>query len=327
MHGGVARFLAARLAQGAVVVFLVATVVFFLVHAAPGDPFATALENPNVTEQVRARWRAAYGLDRPVGEQYVRYLASVARGDLGWSFSRQRPVRDVLAAALPNTLVLAGTALVLAYALGIALAVVQARAPGSWTDRILGGISLFFYAMPDFWLALMVMLIFAFYLELFPVAGAVDPVVHDALPLGARLLDRLRHIVLPAGTLALLASAGIARYQRAELLGVLPEEYVRAARARGVPEWRVLVRHALRNALVPTVTLLGLSLPVLLTGTVFVERVFAWPGMGLVALDAVAARDYPLVTATVIVAAAAVTAGSILADILYRVVDPRVRDG
>jgi peptide/nickel transport system permease protein len=184
---------------------------------------------------------------------------------------------------------------------------------------------MFFYAMPDFWLALMMMLIFAYWIPLFPVAGLVDPVMHEYMtPLGA-LVDRLRHLALPAITLALLAGAAVARYQRAELLRVLPDDFVRTARAKGVSERRVMWVHVLRNALIPTVSLLGLSLPVLFTGAVFIERVFAWPGMGWVILGAVSTRDYPLVTAGVIVAAATVTLGNLAADLLYMVVDPRIR--
>lgn len=318
-------FVVTRTAQAALVVLVVATVVFVLIHLAPGDPFTAALENPNVTEAVRARWRAAYGLDRPLAEQYVRYLTSVARGDLGWSFSLQRPVLDVLADALPNTLLLAGTALVLGFGGGILIGAVQARRQGSPLDRALGAASLFFYSMPDFWLALMLMLALAYWLPVFPVAGAVDPVMHDYMGPLARLADRLRHLVLPALTLSLLVAAGVARYQRAELLRVLPEDFVRTARAKGVGERTVLMRHALRNALVPTVSLLGLYLPVLLTGAVFVERVFAWPGMGWVVLNAVSTRDYPLVVAGVVIAAAMVSLGSVVADVLHLLVDPRLR--
>ncbi|MGI8508894.1 MAG: ABC transporter permease [Gemmatimonadaceae bacterium] len=322
---GVVGFIASRLAQALVVVATVATLVFVLIHVAPGDPFSAAIDNPNVTEAIRARWRASYGLDRPLAEQYVRYLTSLAHGDLGWSFSMRRPVLDVLSDALPNTLLLAGTALLLGFGGGIVLAVAQARHVGSRTDRMLGAVSLFFYAMPDFWLALMVMLIFAYWLPVFPVAGATDPVMHDYMGLAARILDRVRHLVLPAATLALLTAAGVARYQRAELLRVIPDDFVRTARAKGVAEGRILTRHVLRNALIPTVSLLGLSFSVLFTGAVFVERVFAWPGMGWVILNAVATRDYPLVTAGVIVSAATVTVGSLLADLLYTVADPRVR--
>ena len=289
----IASFLVSRLLQAVAIVFIVATVVFVLIHLAPGDPFSTAIDNPNVTEAIRARWRAEYGLDRPIAEQYLRYLASIARGDLGWSFSMQRPVASVLADALPNTLLLAGTALLLGFAGGITLGVVQAQRAGTRTDRVLGAVSLFFYAIPDFWLALMVMLLLAYWVPIFPVAGAVDPVMYDSWGFA-------RHLVLPALTLALLVAAGIARYQRAELLRVLPEEFVRTARAKGLSERRVMLRHALRNALIPIVSLVGLALPVLFTGAVFVERVFAWPGMGWVVLNAVGTRDYPLVTAGVI---------------------------
>jgi peptide/nickel transport system permease protein len=322
---GMGGTIASRLAQAVVVVVVVTTLVFVLIHLAPGDPFGSAMDNPNVTEALRARWRAMYGLDRPLFEQYLLYIRNMARGDFGWSFSMHRPVIDVLRSALPNTLLLAGTALVLGFAGGIGLAVIQAMRPGSRTDRTLGAGSMFFYAMPDFWLALMMMLIFAYWIPLFPVAGLVDPVMHEYMtPLGA-LADRLRHLALPAITLALLAGAAVARYQRAELLRVLPDDFVRTARAKGVSERRVMWVHVLRNALIPTVSLLGLSLPVLFTGAVFIERVFAWPGMGWVILGAVSTRDYPLVTAGVIVAAATVTLGNLAADLLYMVVDPRIR--
>jgi peptide/nickel transport system permease protein len=299
--------------------------VFVLIHIAPGDPFTAAMDNPNVTEALRARWRAMYGLDRPLIEQYVLYLGNVAHGNFGWSFSMHRPVIDVLKDALPNTLVLAGSALVLGFAGGIAVAVVQAMHPGSRTDRALGAGSMFFYAMPDFWLALMMMLILAYWFPIFPVAGSVDAVMHEYMTPLAAFGDRLKHLALPAITLALLSGAAIARYQRAELLRVLPDDFVRTARAKGLTERRIMVAHVLRNALIPTISLLGLSLPVLFTGAVFVERVFAWPGMGWVILNAVSTRDYPLVTAGVIVAAATVTLGSLAADLLYAVADPRIR--
>ena len=322
---GLVAVVASRLAQAVVVVAIVTTIVFILIHLAPGDPFGSALDNPNVTEALRARWRAMYGLDRPLSEQYLLYLRNIARGDFGWSFSMHRPVIDVLRGALPNTLLLAGTALVLGFCGGIAIAVVQATRPDSRTDRALGAGSMFFYAMPDFWLALMMMLMFAYWIPVFPVAGLVDPVMHEYMtPLGG-LVDRLRHLALPAITLALLSGAAVARYQRAELLRVLPDDFVRTARAKGVSDRRVMWVHVLRNALIPTVSLLGLSLPVLFTGAVFIERVFAWPGMGWVILNAVSTRDYPLVTAGVIVAAATVTLGSLAADLLYAVVDPRIR--
>jgi peptide/nickel transport system permease protein len=321
----VARYLLRRLGQVAVVVALVATVVFILIHLAPGDPFGAAMENPNVSEAVRAQWRAAYGLDRPLPEQFVSYLGSLAKGDLGWSFSLQRPVLDVLGDALPNTLLLMSIALASSFAIGIALAVAQASRPGSATDRILGGISLFFFSMPEFWLALMVIVLFAYRFPVFPIGGMVDPVMHSSLSAGGRLIDIARHTVLPAATLTLLFSAVVARYQRAALLDVLPAEYVRTARAKGVPERSIVRRHALRNALLPVITLFGLAFPALLTGAVFVEKVFSWPGMGLVIVNSIDTRDYPLLMAAVIIGSVLVAIGSLLADLLYLAADPRIR--
>lgn len=322
---GVALSVVARLGQTILIVAIVATVVFVLIHLAPGDPFSSSMDNPSVTEAVRAHWRAAYGLDRPIGEQYVRYIVAIAHGDFGWSFSLHRPVIEVLASALPNTLLLAGAALLLGFGGGVALALAQVRRANSVADRMIGAVATFFYAMPDFWLALMVLLVFAYWVPVLPAGGATDPVSYDYMSGWARMGDRLIHLVLPACTLALVLCAGVARYQRAELLRILPEDYLRTARAKGVSERRILYVHALRNALVPLITMLGLSIPVLLTGAVFVERVFAWPGMGSALLDAVAARDYPLVTAGVIVAAAAVAVGSLVADVLQVLADPRSR--
>ena len=218
------------------------------------------------------------------------------------------------------------SALLLGFTGGIALGVAQARRAGSWVDRTLGAVAVFVYSVPDVWLALMMMLVFAYWIPLFPVAGSVDPVMHEYLGLWGRIVDVGWHLVLPAMTLALLSAAGVARYQRAELLRVLPDEYIRTARAKGVGERQVVWRHAWRNALIPMISLLGLSLPVLFTGAVFVEKVFAWPGMGWVVVNAISTRDYPLVTAGVIIAATTVALGSVLADVLYAVADPRVRE-
>jgi peptide/nickel transport system permease protein len=322
----VIAFLLRRAAHTLVVVAAVATLVFVLIHAAPGDPFAGSLDNPNVTEEVRARWRASYGLDQPLPAQYGRYLSRLARGDLGWSFSRQQPVAAVIRDSLPRTLLLVGLALVFAFTAGIALALAQTRRRGRPFDRAAGGVSLVLLSVPDFWLGLLLLLAFSYWIPLFPVGGMTDPVVYPHLGAGARLLDRAHHIVLPLATLVLAAGAAVARYQRAALLEVLPRDYIRSARAKGVEERAVVRRHALRNALMPSITLLGTSLPALVSGVVFVEKVFSWPGMGLVAVDAVSSRDYPLVLAVVIVGTIVVAAGNLLADVLYRVADPRLRD-
>ena len=320
------RLVAARAAQAVVVVAVVATVVFALIHLAPGDPFAAALESGKVSPEVRAEWRARYGLDRPLPEQYARWIASVARGDLGWSFSRNRPVASALASAIPNTLVLMGTALLLSVVLGIAAALLQAARHGSLVDRGSSAVLLVFYSMPEFWLGLMLLLAFAYRLPLFPVSGVVDPVTHEYMSAWGRFADRIRHLVLPALTLTLLLTAAIARHQRAALLDVARADFTRTARAKGVPPRAILVRHALRNSLGTTITLLGLMFPALLGGAVIVETVFAWPGMGSLATTAIGARDYPLVTAAALVGAAMTVAGSFVADVLGAVADPRLRD-
>lgn len=305
---------------------LVATIVFFLIHSAPGDPFSASLDNPGISESVRAAWRHSYGLDRPILAQYVRYVASVARGDLGFSFSLQRPVTEALASALPNTLLLMGISLIAAFAIGIAVAVVQVRRRGKPTDRVLGGISIFLFSVPDFWLAMLMLVSLAYWVPLFPIGGSVDPVMHDLMGAGARGIDRLRHLVLPALTLALLYFPVIARHQRAALLESVGSDYITTARAKGVSENSLITRHALRNALLPVVSILGVAFPALLTGAVFVEKVFSWPGMGLLIVNSINSRDYPLLTAAVLLGSTFVIIGSILADVAYRWLDPRLRD-
>ncbi len=321
-----AAFLARRLAQGIIVVALVATIVFLLIHAAPGDPFSASLENPAITESVRETWRREYGLDRPVGEQYVRYMQNVFRGNLGFSFSLQRPVADVIGDTLPSTLLLMSVGLIGAFGLGIGTAIVQVRKRGRRVDRFLGSLSLTLFSVPDFWLALLILVGFAYWIPIFPIGGATDAVMYEMLAPAGKLADRAKHLVLPAATLALLYYPLIARHQRAALLEVLPAGYISTARAKGVGENAVITRHALRNALLPVITLLGVAFPALLTGAVFIEKVFSWPGMGLVIVNSIQSRDYPLLMAAVLMGSVFVIAGSLLADVLYRAIDPRMRD-
>ena len=314
---------ARRLLQAVVIVFIAATVTFLLVKIAPGDPFTG--DDPRIPPEVRVLMRARWGFDRPVGEQYVLYLGNLARGDFGWSFSQHRPVAHAIADALPNTLLLMSVGVLGAFLLGIATGVIRAARRGSVADRALGAGTLLFYSLPDFWLAIMAMLLFGYWFPVFPTSGMTTPVLYDYLsPLG-KLGDRLWHLVLPATTLILLTAAIIARYQRAAFLDVATQDFVRTARAKGLPERQVLWRHVLRNALLPVITLLGLALPMLVGGAVFVEQVFDWPGMGRLVVDAIGARDHPLVIAMVIIGSALVTLGSLVADLLYMAADPRLR--
>ncbi|HEX9565721.1 MAG TPA: ABC transporter permease [Gemmatimonadaceae bacterium] len=318
-------FLLRRSAQGLLLVFLATTLTFLLIHAAPGEPFDDMLSDPRATEAMRAAERARYGLDRPLAEQYGRFLSNVARGDLGVSFTYRRPVADVLAEHVPRTLALMGLALTLGFAGGILLGSLQGARPGSWFDRLTGGTAVLIAAIPDFWLALLALLLFAVVWQVLPVSGLRDATLPiTATPL-RRLADLARHAVLPAGTLALLIAATISRYQRAALIEEMTEAYLRTARAKGVPRRAIVFRHALRNALIPIITLGGLAVPALLGGAVFVEVVFAWPGMGSLAARAVEDRDYPIVLAVVLLSSGLVVLGSVLADVAQAVTDPRHR--
>ncbi|MGH7620367.1 MAG: ABC transporter permease [Gemmatimonadaceae bacterium] len=316
------RRIAARLLESIVVTFIVATISFFAIRTAPGDPFS--YERP-LPPAMRDSLRAQFGFNRPIPEQYVRYLANVARGNFGWSFGKGAPVRDVIATALPRSMLLAGIALALSFVLGGVLGVLQA-ARGGWFDRLTSSVLIFLYSVPDFWAALVIMTVFTLWWRLLPSGGMVDMVLHDYMPAWTAFIDRVKHLVLPAVSLTVLSLAGVARYQRAAMLEVLPSDFIRTARAKGVSDRGVIWRHALRNALTPMVTIFGLMLPAFLGGAVFVERVFQWPGLGSLATDAVAGRDYDLVTATIVIGAIAVVIGNLIADLLHFAIDPRIRE-
>jgi len=320
------RALIQRLWQGIVVVAIVATVAFVLVRLAPGDPFAGALDNARLTPAIREQWRSAYGLDGSIGTQYVRWIGALLHGDLGWSVSMNQPVARAIAQALPYTLLLMGIALLLSFTLGMLLGALQAARHDRATDRSIGVLTLIGGAMPDFWLALVMLLGGAYWLRLFPVGGASDPLLPLAASGGTVLLDRLHHLVLPVLTLVILITAPVARQQRAALLDRLQSDWVRTATAKGLSTRAVFRRHAWRTALGPVITLGGLALPALVGGAVFVERVFAWPGMGRLATGAIAARDYHLVIGCVIAGAVLVVIGSTLADLLVLRLDPRTAD-
>ncbi len=317
-------WLVRRVAAAAATVFAVVTLTFFLVHAAPGTPFLPGSERPADPAVVEGL-RRQFGLDRPLPVQYARYLAALATGNLGMSFTLRRPVADAIAEAVPNTLVLAAAALVIDFGLGLVLGLYLATHARRAGDIALGGALLLVQSVPTFWLGLVLLLVFGQWLAWFPVGGVTDPVVYPALTWAGKAADRLWHLALPALTLGLVAAAGTARFQRAALLEVLGQPFVRAARAKGLPERRLVLVHALRNALLPLITLFGLSFPFLLTGAVLIETIFAWPGMGKLAADAVFLRDYPLVTAVALVASVMVVLGSLIADLLYAAADPRIR--
>jgi peptide/nickel transport system permease protein len=324
-------YIVRRLAGAVPLLLGVATLIFLVLHLAPGDP-AAALFSPSVSAEVIEQTRRNFGLDQPLHIQYVRWLGALMTGNFGVSYNQGRPVADIIVGALPNTLLLTGVALVLMFVLGIAIGTVQAVRQYSAVDNVLSVSALFFYSMPSFWLALMMMLMFSYQASqwgwpiVFPPSGITD-VEYEFFSFGQKLSDRIMHLVLPATTLTLALAAGVARYTRGQMLEIVRQDYIRTARAKGLPERTVIVKHALRNSLIPIITLLGLYLPLLFSGTVFVEAIFGWPGMGRVIYDATLQRDYPVVMATSFIFAALTVAGNLIADILYAVADPRIRYG
>jgi len=302
----------------------VCTVLFFALHLAPGDP-ADRFLDPEFPTDIREVMSRNLGLDQPVPVQYLRWLSALLRLDLGHSFHQGRPVSTILAEAIPNTAVLCGTALVLMFGIGTAIGVVSALRKGSLVDGALTLTSLVLYSIPGFWLALMAILLFAYAFPILP-ASSVTSVGYEFLGPWAKLWDRALHLVLPALALGVAPSAGVARYVRAAMVEALGADFVRAARARGLSSVRVVLRHALRNAALPLVTLLGLYLPYLFGGSVLIETVFGWPGMGRLMVDAIGQQDFPVVLGGGVLYTFAVIGGNLLADLLYAAVDPRTRE-
>ena len=312
-----------RLLAGLAVVLGVVTLTFLLLHLAPGDPIDIILGPTASAEQIAVQ-RRILGLDRPLPAQFASWLGRFARGDWGTSIAKGRPVRAILGAAWPATVRLVGLSLILSYLIGLAIGVVQAARSRSRTDTLLSISSVTLFAVPGYWLGLMLVLVFTYWTQALPAFGAAG-LDSDYLHGGRWLIDRLRHLALPLATLTLIGIGGAARFARGAMLEILSQPFIVTARAKGLTASRVVGRHALRNALTPVVTLIGLSLPVLFSGAVFVEAVFAWPGVGRVLVEAVQARDYPVVMAATTVSAVLVVAGNMLSDAFAAWLDPRIR--
>ncbi|MBX3146180.1 MAG: ABC transporter permease [Gemmatimonadales bacterium] len=305
------------------VVLGVVTLTFVLLRVAPGDPVAHLL-GPNATPAELAAVRSSMGLDRPIGEQYIRWVGRAVRADFGTSLATGRPVGRMIWDAWPATAILVGLSILLSYLIGIAVAAIQATTTRRAVDGFWSWVSIVLAALPGYWLAFVLIMVFTYALGWLPAFGAAG-LDADFLSPGARLADRLNHLILPLATLTLIGIGTTARYTRGTLRAVATEPYLMLARAKGAGFWRVLLRHHLRNGLIPVVTLLGLSLPALFSGAVFVEGVFAWPGIGSVLIQAVQARDYPVVMAATTISAIMVVLGSVAAEVLLHRVDPRAR--
>ena len=317
-----------RLSAAVVLLWLVVTLTFVLVRLAPGDP-AALLVPPTATPADAARLRAELALDAPVAVQYARWMGGLLRGDLGESFTQRRPVTGVLRDALPVSIALGVSSLVLTFVVGVAIGMVQAARRGTIVDPALTLATTAIYAAPSYWLALSLIAVFTYGATVwgFP-AGLRLPAFGLRDPAGtetgwAAIVDLTRHAILPVTVLAAVGAAGIARYARTTVADLMGAEWVRTARAKGLRARGVYGRHVLANALPPLVVLLALSLPGVVAGSVFVESVFAWPGMGRAMVLAISSRDYPVVMGATVLYAALVILANLAADLALPLIDPR----
>jgi peptide/nickel transport system permease protein len=330
------EFIGRRILQIIPVLLGVSIIVFFMVRAIPGDPAQILLGQTATQEQVQAM-RAQMGLDKPVPVQYVLFLRDAFTGDLGESIVTGRPVTVELMARLPATLELTAFAMFVAVLVGVPVGVISAVKQYSIVDKITSVLALTGISMPIFWLAMILVVIFTVNLQLLPFPGRLSSETTITAITGLVLVDSLltfnfagfwdglKHLILPAVALGTIPMAVVTRMTRSSMLEVMNEDYVRTARAKGVVPWRVVFKHALRNAMLPTVTVIGLQVGLLMGGAIITERIFAWPGVGQIAYDSINRRDYAMIQGVVLYGALFFVLVNLLVDILYAVLDPRVR--
>jgi peptide/nickel transport system permease protein len=316
-------FLLRRGVKAALVVLAIVICNFLLIHAAPGDPASVIAGQSGAADaRFMEQLRQQFGLDRPLHEQLWIYMKGVLTLDLGFSHRQQQPVATLILERLPATLLLTGAAFAFAVVLGVTLGALAARRVGRWADSLITVLALTFYATPLFWVGLMLVLFFSVWLEWLPSFGMMT--VGAELTGAALVLDVAKHLLLPALTLGLFYMAVYARLTRATMLEVADQDFVKTARAKGVPEGQVVRRHVLRNALLPVITFAGIQAGQLIGGSILVETVFAWPGIGRLAFEALLARDYPVLLGVFFATSVMVVLFNLLTDLLYAVVDPRV---
>jgi len=311
------RYIVNRLFQSVVLIVFVSMLTFFLIHSAPGGP--AVLLAPGMTKEQIEQARKDLGFDDPIPMQYARWAGRVVRGNLGNSYSQGLPVSDLLARRLPETLELVFTGLALATIVGVIIGIVSAKKQYSLIDRLSTGFCFFGMSVPVFWFGLMLIIFFSINLKIVPSSGSYT------LGAPASIQDRLWHLILPAVVLATANLALIARYTRSSMLEVLNADYLRTARAKGLKESVVMSRHALRNALIPIVTVVALMIPRLVSGVAITESVFAWPGMGSLAVDSAVQRDYPVVMGITLMVSMLVVVTNSITDLSYLFLDPRVK--
>ncbi len=322
---GMLRYIASRVLQAVGLVLAVVVLNFVLVHAAPGDPVETiAGASGGMSPELMAQLRTQYGLDKPMPVQLAVYLGKVARGDLGYSYFFNLPVTQMIAERVPATLLLVLSSVVLAFVVGTGLGVLSARKPNGWLSQFITVLSLVGFAAPVFWLGIMLVILLASVFPILPVAGmrAMDSSGTGGL---ADMVDVAYHLVLPTVTLSLVYLAHYSRLARSSMLDVLGSDFIRTARAKGLSDRVVLYKHALRNALLPVVTVLGLQFGNVLAGAILVETVFNWPGLGRLAFESVLRRDYPTILGVLLFSSVVVVVMNQLTDLCYRFIDPRIK--
>lgn len=322
------RYIARRLLLTVPLLVGISLVSFLMMHMAPGGPIGAGTDmNPKATAESRARLKAYYGLDQPLHVQYGRWLGRMATLDFGDSFSPDgRPVAEKIKERIPITLTINVLSMGIIFLVAIPVGVYSAVRKGSLFDRISTVVVFTGFAIPTFWLALLMMILFGVTLGWLPISG-ISSMDHESLGTMGRIADRGRHLLLPVLLAGFGGLAGMSRYMRSNMLEVIRQDYIATARAKGLPEGTVVFRHAMRNALLPVITILGLSVPDLLGGSVIFETIFAIPGMGQLFYQAVMSRDYPLIMGILTIGAFLTLLGNLLADVGYALADPRIRQG
>lgn len=319
------KYIARRLVQMVVVLLGISIISFAIMQLAPGDPIEL-LADRNATPAEKAHIRSLYGLDEPLPVQYFNWISQVLKGDFGNSFVTGKPVLQMILERLPATLTLNFWAMIIIYALAIPIGMISALRQYSWFDHIVTTLAFLGRALPQFWFALMLIYLVGMRVDYIQIAGmSTYGIDWGSTPFFEVLSDRISYMILPLIVLAFSGMAGIARYMRASMLDVVHQDYIRTARAKGLPEKKVVINHAFRNALLPIVTLIGFELPILFSGSVVIETIFSWPGVGLLAVNSIFQRDYMVVMAFNMLGAVMTVIGMFLADLLYVVVDPRIK--
>ena len=320
------RVVGKRLFWAAVLLVLVLCLNFFLIRLAPGDPAVTiAGEMGGASPELLASIREQYGLNQSLFNQFVAYFGKVLHGDLGYSYFFNLPVMELIQDRLPATLLLVVTAVCAAVLIGVCLGVQAGRRPNSWTSHLVTIVALIGFSAPAFWTGMMLLILFASWIPILPVSGMTT--IGAGYTGFAYVLDVAHHLILPVVTLAILYIAQYSRMERASMIDILGTDYIRTARAKGLLESGVIVKHALKNAMLPVVTMMALQVSSMLSGAVLTESVFGVPGIGRLAVNAIETRDMPLLQGTVIFTTILIIVGNLVADLLYNVLDPRIREG